>query len=475
MLTLSPALKQALLYSMGLLIMKSVSLVLVPIVTRHLPPVEYGTLEILVTIANLGTIILGFGLADSLYRFAGQAESENEKKTVCANIFTLAIIIGLGAGIVVQLLAPLIGSFLPGAITQTQLRLILLTLSLEGCIAIPLAWLRMGDGVKQFLWFSCGKALLQAAMTITALQMGFGVTGVLVSGTVSASLLALALIYLQWQQTGLAFDAPFWKKIMVYGGPLIFSGIAAFAMGGLDRLLIAEKVGIAQMAAYAIAVKFATITSLMLQPYSMWWFPKRFSLLGSPAQKQENARLSALGVGYGFIVAAAMGIVAPVAITLMVPESYHGATVFAPYLVLIVALRYSSDFLNIGCFLNRTGNLPMLINMGGALMAVLGFFTLIPLLGIPGAILSMVMAQLARLALFYHFSNKAMPLPYPVNSLVFIASMAVCSVIISTLIQGIPAKLLLFIPLWGVVVYMGFSRGIIPPIGRLLRLRPATG
>ncbi|MBL8670575.1 MAG: lipopolysaccharide biosynthesis protein, partial [Alphaproteobacteria bacterium] len=60
----SAALRQAVLYGLGILVTKGVSLAMLPVVTAHLPPAEYGRLEVLQALADICSILVGFGLVD---------------------------------------------------------------------------------------------------------------------------------------------------------------------------------------------------------------------------------------------------------------------------------------------------------------------------------------------------------------------------------------------------------------------------
>ena len=81
---------------------------------------------------------------------------------------------------------------------------------------------------------------------------------------------------LQWQSTGLAIDRRLSRKVMIYGLPIMGSGLLAFVLNGLDRLLIAESVSIEQLAIYSVALKFSIAVTLLMQPFGLWWMPKRF-------------------------------------------------------------------------------------------------------------------------------------------------------------------------------------------------------
>ena len=95
-------------YAGGLLLMKGISLLMLPVLTHLLAPREYGQLEVLLTIINLGSLILGFGLVDALYRFAGMAADEGERKQVVARVFGLVWIIALASLVLLWWLAPLV-------------------------------------------------------------------------------------------------------------------------------------------------------------------------------------------------------------------------------------------------------------------------------------------------------------------------------------------------------------------------------
>ncbi|MFT6139898.1 MAG: O-antigen/teichoic acid export membrane protein [Psychromonas sp.] len=137
--------KQAVYYGLGILLMKSASLVMLPIVTFYLTPAQYGALELLLSVSNFATLIVGFGLVDALYRFVGLNNDDQQEQSIIANFITLAMIIGMFSVLLGLFFAPVIVTFLTAAITLFDVQLIVIMFSLEGCIAIPLAWLRMKE------------------------------------------------------------------------------------------------------------------------------------------------------------------------------------------------------------------------------------------------------------------------------------------------------------------------------------------
>ncbi|MGL4826617.1 MAG: lipopolysaccharide biosynthesis protein [Vibrionaceae bacterium] len=404
-------------YAGGLLLMKGLSLLMLPVLTHTLLPAEYSQLEILLTIINLGSLLLGFGLVDTLYRFVGAASCESERKAIAAKFFTLVWLIALIGSFILTAITPLVQSMLPLQTSLAQVHWTLFALPFEGVIGIPLAWLRMQGHARLFFFATAGKALLQALLTGLLLWEGFGVDGVLASGTLSAILLAIVLSYWQWKDCGISFDFQQYRALLRYSLPLVVSGIAGFMLSGLDRWLLAHSSFSHQLADYVVADKLALAASLLLQPFALWWYPHRFIFLHEPNGLEKTAYYSVLGAKLGFFTAGIVGFFAPTLITILTPSSYHGAITLIPFMVLSVALRNVSDLLNVGCFASKENKSQMYINLGCSALGGVGFFATISHFGIHGIIMTLLVVYCVRTFAFYYISQRLLPLPYSLKSL----------------------------------------------------------
>ena len=74
------------------------------------------------------------------------------------------------------------------------------------------------------------------------------------------------------------------------------SGLLAFALNGIDRLLIAEYVSMEALAIYSVALKFSIAIPLLMQPFGLWWMPKRFALLNQYNGHQQVLHYSMIGL-----------------------------------------------------------------------------------------------------------------------------------------------------------------------------------
>lgn len=405
-------LNQAAYYASGIVIMKGISLMMIPYITRQLSPIEYGSLEILLIIADICTIVIGFGLVEALNRFVGLAgNNKHESNILIANCFTIAVIVSLLSMILLGYFASNIISNLPAKITTVQFVLIIFPSLLEGLIAIPLTLMRMNSLAKRFFFLNIAKAIFQALIVIVLLEMGYGITAILIAGAISSLFLVVFLMPYQWQQMAKQWDLHKSFEILCYGAPIVVGRLGLFAMTGLDRWMLADKVGIEQLAVYAIAVKFALIMSFLMQPFTLWWFPYRFKLLKQQSGKEQCAYYAMLGTNIGLLLGFAMMLTVPQFIQLILPNSYHEAAQIVVALLVVNMIKNAGDLLNLGCFINSSMN-QMWVQWLCAIIAVIGYLSFIEDYGVWAAAGVLIVVYSLRLVLFYHYSQSLYPLSY---------------------------------------------------------------
>lgn len=419
----SAALRQAVLYGLGILVTKGVSLAMLPVVTAHLPPAEYGRLEVLQALADICSILVGFGLVDAFYRFAGDAADADALKRLAATAFGWSMLLSAAIAGPIVAAAPLLAAWLPGEPPPRAVALVALTLVLDGCIQMPLAWLRMRDQAARFVVTSVLRALLQAALVVVALRAGTGIDGVAAAGLAAALFQAAILATGQLRATGLHLDLAMGARLLRYAAPLVLSGVAGFFLAGFDRWALAAQLGPEEMAIYALAAKFALVVGLVLQPFGMWWYPRRFVALAGPDGPAASARVAALGVGLGVAAALAVAVAGPVAIRWLTPPVYHGAAALLPWLAAIHAIKNAGDLMNVGCYVGRDTVLPTGIGLASAGVLVAGLLALVPVAGVPGAIGAAAAAWTLRLASMLAASQRRVRLPYPAARLAAIAAL----------------------------------------------------
>lgn len=433
--TMPQGVRHAAIYAAALGLSKATAVAMLPVFTHFLSPADYGRLDVLQTLANLLSIVIGFGMADTLFRFAGAAETDAVRRDQAAQIFGLAVMASVISLAVTQAAAPWIANMLPGDPGLLNTRVILASLSVTGAILVPLSWLRMQDKAFGYFAGSAGRALAQAGLVAIFLALGFGVEGVLVGGMICALCLAIILSVLQWRDTGIKLSFGTITRQGRFGGTLVLAGIATFILDSCDRWILAGTVGTEALAHYALAGKIGIMAAFLTQPFDMWWLPKRFSVLQQSDGAIRCARMTELGLCIAMIAALSIAAIGPFVVLWMTPVAYHGAIVFVPVLAGLAALNAGTTLINTGVLSEEKTTKPIWIDGGAALLAVLGYLTLIPVLGAWGAVWATVAALCARFIAYAVLGARQRAVPYRFSALAVPAAFLILGLIQCTAME----------------------------------------
>lgn len=463
------ALGQGLLYAAAIAVAKGVAFAMVPVFTHHLAPSDYGRLDVLQTLADLLSVVVGLGLADLLYRRAGGADGEQNRRRAAARIFTLALLSGAVFLVAGQVAAPLLAHLLPGGVAVLEVRLILVSLSFSAVILVALAWLRMRQAAWLYFIASAGRAVLQAGLALAALALGYGVAGVLGAGMAACLALVVLLALLQTRSTGLSrvqnFGLADLRPDAAYCGPLLLAGMAAFVLGSFDRWVLAAVSGTESVAVYAVAAKYALIVAVAMQPFELWWLARRFELLKAAGGERIVVSRASSGVLLAGLCTLGMAALGPIAIRLMTPADYHMATDLLAPLALAAGLHACGILLNLGLYAGRTTWRAFRLEGAMAAIALIAYFTLIPLFGSWGAAWATLGVQALRLVCIVVLAQRERRLPYPLRAYLQFAAAVAALTVLTGAASSDPMRIAIGLAGAGGLAGTGLALGWLPADG----------
>ena len=396
-------------YGIAIILMKGFSLITIPLVTSKLAPGAYGELDLAVSLIEFTSLFCTLGLADILYRFCTPSSGGGQKQL--AELAGTALLAGLVLLVCVQILAGPLHALSGLQLDINVFRLSLATASLTSFVELPLAFLRMRDKAMLFLGFVLTRTVLQILLMWILLSRGWGPEGVLLANAPVHLGMGAILMYLLMRETGVAISREMGQRLLVYGFPLVLSGLSMFALGTADRWFLAGNVSREVMAHYAIAAKLALATSLLVQPLGMWWYPKRLSVL----QQEGGIERNRLMWTVGFAILCAGGTMLHLSLPLFVgwvlPSSYSPALVWLPWLIVIIATNELVTLSYAGAFLGKNSVSVFAVNFTAAVLVMVLYTLLIPKFGLGGAVGATLIAQMFRLVVFSWISRKNAPVP----------------------------------------------------------------
>ena len=293
------------------------------------------------------------------------------------------------------------------------LRLLLAAATVSALIEMPLVWLRLKGEAQLFMYYTMGRTALQAASTWSVLALGLGVSGVMVGNSIILLSFAAFLSVRQWRATGAMVSMRCLRRIRDYGLPLVGAALAMFAVGNANRLFLTGHVTDAEIAHFGIASRLALATALIYYPFELWWIPQRIRILNEKDGLQRSA--ATWGLGYSILLTSAMSValVGPSFIIIALPASYEQAAYLLPFLVAVQFFNFTGSLSNVGCLVRENSVEVLAIDFTSAIIALLGYYFLVPLFGLWGAIASMTAAFSARLALYLIIGHAMAPINYP--------------------------------------------------------------
>ncbi len=395
-------------YAIGLVLSKMIALFLQPLLTRWLPPEEFGNYAVLIALANLVSIIMLLGMIDCMYRFRGQTKGKND---LFHTAWTMTVIVSAVIGAPFLIWPEVLFHWLPGELSAFSVRCLIGSLILGTHSALQLAKLRMDDKSNPFMVIQLIFATVQAG-AIIVLTPRMGVDGIMLAG-LYGQIIQWIILHRDFPRFTLSGASQFIR----YGVGITISGIIGFIALGAERWVLGASIGTAELAVYAIAAQWALAATLLLEPYGMWWYPKRFANLASEAGKRYAAKMSMFGCELAAIVAAVLMTIGCPFLTIWLPEDYHVASDILPLLAWVMFIKYLSTQLNIGVYYQDNADKVAVISLISAIYAVIAMFLLIPNFGLLGAIFTTFSTQLLRFIIFLVVSQKILSLPYRFRTL----------------------------------------------------------
>jgi len=286
---------QTAIYGLSTILGRLLNYLLVPLHTRVFGTADYGVVGELYAYVSFFIVVLTYGMETGFFRFS-QDETLKEKvfPTAFISICVSSIIFMIGMTSFAQPVANLIRyPNHPEYIVYFSL-----ILGLDAIASIPFALLRQQNRpikfaiVKNINIFSnillnlyflllCPYLLKTSNISLPFYNPAIGVGYVFISNLVS-SIITLPLLLTEIKHIQKGFDPILWKKMMMYGLPLLVVGLGGMVNETLDRaimkyLLPAGDIGMSQLGIYSANYKLSILMSLFIQAFRFAAEPFFFS------------------------------------------------------------------------------------------------------------------------------------------------------------------------------------------------------
>ena len=368
-----------LVFALGGLAVKAVSLVLMPLYTTALTAGEYGTAELLNSAIEIVLPLLSLGVVEALYRFS--IDDDVAKDELFANSLLV-----LGSGIV----GTAVLCAFAGVVWGVEHVVSFFVLFCSVCVFKATTQLARGLGhVRRYVVYGLINAVAMVVATYLLLfRAHLGVDGYLWSFTIGY-LVGGMVAFLGSAEYRLLVpfraDRVLLRRMLVYSLPLVPNLLSWWLVSVSGRYVVLWGSGVVAAGLFTAASKMPALVNIVASVFQQAWQYSTAREIGSP---DRGAFFGAVLRGYSLATLSAAGLVIalnrPIS-RLMLQAEFSEGWRYVPLLMLVASFGVISIFFESFYQALKNSGVLMVSTMLGAVVNVVLAVVLVPFMGPWGA------------------------------------------------------------------------------------------
>ncbi len=292
--------KDTLIYGIGSMVSRFISLLLLPLFTAYLAPADYGIMAMLALLAMVAQPVFGLGMGAAMGPAYFQGNDPNRKS---ATVWT-AFLLLLASSCVLLVLAWAVPAPLSRLVTRTDEHSLLVSLTLTGTVfgilATPFTMRMQFDRkTREFVRITLLGALLSTALSVVAVaHMGWGVKGMIAAQAVGQALNFLMFLAAGARGTAIAYAKPIGAELLRLGIPLVPGFAFIFILLQGNRYILQWLEGLDQVGIYSIGFNIGMVMTIVVGGVTQAWYPFFMSYIDKP----EDARRTFGVITYYYVI-----------------------------------------------------------------------------------------------------------------------------------------------------------------------------
>ena len=382
---------------------KGISVITTPIFTRLLTTEEYGRYSVFDSWLRIVTIFVSLRLYSGVY-VQGLVKFSDDRRRFSSSLQGLSLALTLGWTVVYLLFR----DFWNGLFSLTTVQMLAMLVMIWASSAFNL-W--SGEQRVEYRY----QRLVIATLVVSVAKPLVGILLVRrAADKVTARILGLALVELvgytgffvaQMRRGKQFFSGRYWKYALLFNLPLIPHYLSQQILNHSDRIMIQNLTGSSQAGIYSLAYSISQIMLLfntaLVHTLSPWIYQKI-----KDKKPQDISGIGYMCMGIIAVVNLALIAVAPEAVTLFAPASYHEAIWVIPPVAMSVLFMFSYDLFATFEFYYEKTRFIMVASLGAAVLNVVLNYIFIRLYGYRAAAYTTLFCYMVDVAAHYVFMRR---------------------------------------------------------------------
>lgn len=402
---------------------KLIAFLMLPIYIMYLGAEELGVLENIDALTSMLTFVVIFGTDSALAFFYFDTKDRilKEKYVQTVLMFRMAVsalllLISLVAGNTISKV--ILGSEGYGGIIQIAF----IVLFLESTVTLVLTYFRYEFFSKKVVFFTVLKLLLAAILSFLFLKyLTPEVNVIYYARAIGAGLIIVFILPYLKRFFTFRIDSSMLKEMLAYAAPLVPASIAFWVISSSNRFFLSHYESLAHVGIYGVAVKFATVITLLTSSFQMAWRPYTMSIKDRPDAKKIFSNIYLFILAGGMLGLLGIATFIPYILRWMIsnPE-FHEASHYITVLSLGTFLNFYYLIISVGLFIKKETKTISIYFGIAALISVVLNIALIPMLSIWGAVFAVVAAYLFACIAIFIKSQAVYKVPVSIPKLLWL-------------------------------------------------------
>jgi len=461
--------KQTLIYGLATVFPRIISFILNPLFVYYLPDKsKMGEVSVIFAYLVFFNVVLSYGMETSFFRFYN---SEDDKKNVISTTTVSLFWSSLGfLGLALLFRKTLAGW---SDISVEYITYTIWILTLDALAIVPFSKLRAERKPMKYAVIKMTNVTINLLLNIFFLAFlpkivannpnGFLSTiyienfqiGYIFISNVVASLVTLLVLIPNYIHISWKFDKVLWKKMMKYGLPILFAGIAFAINEHFDKILLDwMHVPMSDIGAYSACYKIGMFMVLFRTAYTLGIEPFFFSHASNENAQQTYATITKYFVIFGSFITLFVIVFADLLKRVLVPnDNYWDAMKVVPLIVLANFFLGIYTNLSVWYKLIDKTRIGAYISLVGAAVTLILNYLLIPTMSYYGSAIATIAAYGSMMIISYKLGQKSYPIPYDFNKIFSYLGLTIVFSAISFYIPQLRDNYFIKIGLLGVFLY----------------------
>ncbi|MBF0601916.1 oligosaccharide flippase family protein [Limosilactobacillus oris] len=405
--------KNTFIFTLGNIGSKLISFFLLPLYTNCLTTSQYGTVDLITTIATVAVPMITLDIGESLMRFGLDKDADRSQNT------QISILILLLSFIITFMFTLLLSRFTN--IGKYSSYIFFYMISFAACQVFQ-SDLR---GKELLLHYSLASMLVTFFVAIFnilfLLVFRLGIEGYLLAYGISNFLVAIYCLVVGKGYRSFGFKLITknrLKEMVSYSFALIPNTFMWWITDSSDRILVTSLIGAAANGIYAVSYKLPTIVSSFASVFNQAWLYSAVRESNSEDESSYNNDILRTLTAWSIIVGLGVLAFTKLFLKFLVTSNYYEAWKYTPFLVIGVVYMTLGTFIGTSYSVHKDSVGFLISGMFGAIINVVLNLLMIKHMGVYGSALATCISYLS--VFIFRFFHTQKYLHYRLNNIEFI-------------------------------------------------------